>query len=72
MKLKEKVRIGSRVKKKYDKARTPYQRVLESPHVSKDDKKRLKEWYGQYNPAELKRTISRVQKRLQKEIERRW
>ncbi len=71
MKLKEKVRIGSRVKKKYDKARTPYQRVLESPHVSKDDKKRLREWYGQYNPAELKRAISRVQKRLQKQIERR-
>lgn len=71
MKLKEKVRIGSRVRKKHDKARTPYQRVLESPHVSKDDKKKLRRRYKQHNPAELKRTISRVQKRLQKEIERR-
>jgi len=30
MKLIEKTRIGSRVKKKYDRARTPLQRVLES------------------------------------------
>jgi len=28
MKLKSKERVGSRVKKKYDQARTPYQRVL--------------------------------------------
>ncbi|HZX14544.1 MAG TPA: transposase, partial [Thermodesulfobacteriota bacterium] len=33
MKLKEKTRIGSRVKKRYDKPKTPYQRVLESPCV---------------------------------------
>ncbi|RPJ09657.1 MAG: hypothetical protein EHM28_00940 [Spirochaetaceae bacterium] len=30
MKLVEKVRVGSRVTKKYDEARTPYQRLLES------------------------------------------
>ncbi|MBI4654201.1 MAG: hypothetical protein HY752_04320 [Nitrospirae bacterium] len=31
MKIVEKTRVGSRVKKKYDIARTPYKRVLESP-----------------------------------------
>jgi hypothetical protein len=33
MKLVEKTRVGSKVKKRYDQARTPYQRVLESPHI---------------------------------------
>ena len=34
MKLKEKVRKGSKVKRIYDKPQTPYARVLASPHVS--------------------------------------
>lgn len=64
MKLKTKERIGSRVKKRYDKAQTPYQRVLAAPQVSKPDQERLKAKYATLNPAALKRKIDRLQQRL--------
>lgn len=66
MKLIEKVRDGARVTKRYDKAQTPYQRVLASPHVSPAVKRRLRRRYATLNPAELKREIDRLQKRLLK------
>lgn len=66
MKLKEKVRDGARVTKHYDKAQTPYARVLNSPHVSKAVKSRLRKEHATLNPAELKREIERIQKRLHK------
>ncbi|WP_083816150.1 integrase catalytic domain-containing protein [Thermodesulfobium narugense] len=40
MKQISKERIGSKVTKKYDKARTPYQRILENPGVEKIDKEK--------------------------------
>ncbi len=66
MKLIEKTRIGSSVKKKYDKARTPYKRVLESPHTAEHAKNKLKRQYAKLNPAELKRQITKLQTRLLK------
>jgi hypothetical protein len=42
IKLIEKTRVGSKVIKKYDKPRTPYQRVLESLLVPDDKKQQLK------------------------------
>jgi hypothetical protein len=66
MKLMEKTRIGSRVKKKYDKPRTPYQRVIESPHVPEDRKEQLRKQYATLNPAALKRTITKLQQKLLK------
>lgn len=66
MKLKEKIRIGSQVKKSYDQAQTPYQRVLASPFVSSQAKERLTQEYAKLNPAELKREISRLQDKLLK------
>jgi len=42
MKLIEKTRQGSKVTRKYDHPKTPYQRVLESPHVDEETKKKLK------------------------------
>lgn len=65
MKLKEKVRVGSKVIKKYDTPRTPYQRVLESKHVPENKKEVLKAQYKQLNPAELQRQIIRLQEKLQ-------
>jgi hypothetical protein len=38
LKLQSKTRVDGKLKKKYDIARTPYQRVLESPDVSEADK----------------------------------
>ena len=64
MKLVSKQRIGSQVKKVYDKPTTPYKRVLASPDVKKGDKNRIRKIYSTLNPAELKRNISRLQEKL--------
>lgn len=64
MKLIEKTRIGSKVTKKYDKAKTPYRRILASPDVSAQDKQRLKTQYSKLNPAQLKRQITQLQQKL--------
>lgn len=66
MKLKEKTRDGARVKKRYDSPKTPYQRVMDSPQVSKTAKEELKAYYEQLNPAELHRNIQRLQRKLPK------
>jgi len=64
MKLLEKTRVGSKVKKKYDKPQTPYQRVMASPYISKEIKKWLSREHDKLNPAELKRNITRLQNKL--------
>jgi hypothetical protein len=66
MKLEEKIRVGSKVKKRYDQPRTPYRRVLESPLVEKEHKKKLNQEYSKLNPAELRRQISSLQIKLRK------
>jgi hypothetical protein len=63
-KLVEKIRQGSRVTKRYDKARTPYRRVLESNQVPETCKKKLRDQYQKLNPAELHRHILRLQEAL--------
>lgn len=63
-KLLEKTRVGSKVRKKYDQARTPYRRVLESPFISREAKEELEREYAKLNPVELKREIIRLQDRL--------
>lgn len=57
MKLVEKTRVGSKVRKKYDTARTPYQRVLASPDIDDSVKDQLRELYPTLNPVELQRHI---------------
>lgn len=64
MKLTEKTRVGSRVSKKYDQARTPYRRVVGSPSISRRTKEELQREYAELNPVELKREIIRLQDRL--------
>src|SRR6266536_356959 len=64
MKLKSKERHGARVTKKYDKARTPYQRVLESSFIDEQTKEQLRQRYELHNPAQLKRQIERWQRKL--------
>lgn len=65
MKLVEKTRQGSKVTKKYDQARTPYQRVLESHRVPEEAKQEVKRVYAALNPVTLKREICRLQDRLE-------
>jgi hypothetical protein len=64
MKLTEKTRVGSKVRKKYDQAKTPYRRVLESSFPSREEKEELEQEYAKLNPVELKREIIRLQDRL--------
>jgi len=65
MKLIEKTRIGSKVRKKYDSAKTPYRRVLESDTVSDAAKEGLERIYATLNPAYLNREVNRLQDRLE-------
>jgi hypothetical protein len=64
MKLIQKTRIGSRVRKKYDKPQTPYQRVLASPFVLEINKEELRQQYSNLNPAMLRRQIAKLQNKL--------
>lgn len=59
MKLKSKIRIGGRICRRYERARTPYQRISESNKISRLKKQELKMIYESLNPAELKREIER-------------
>jgi len=56
-KLIAKERIGNRTIKRYDPAKTPYQRVLEHKDISLEAKAWLMNLYVQLNPAELRRSI---------------
>jgi len=64
MKLVQKTRIGSRVKKKYDKPQTPYQRALASSLIPENQKETLRQQYARLNPAELRRNIANLQSKL--------
>jgi len=63
-KLMSKTREGSKVKKIYDEPKSPYQRVLDSPHVSEQCKQNLRDQFVSLNPAELHRKILRLQGKL--------
>jgi hypothetical protein len=66
MKLQSKERVGSKVIKRYDRAQTPYQRVLTAVSVSKAVKQLLRAKYETLNPAALKRKLMRLQDQLLK------
>jgi hypothetical protein len=65
-KLIKKEKIGSKVIKRYDEAKTPYRRVLESPHIKDEIKVKIRKEYAMLNPAEIKRKITKLQNRLLK------
>jgi len=56
-KLIAKERIGNQTLKRYDTAKTPYQRILERKDISLEAKARLMNLYLHLNPAELRRRI---------------
>jgi hypothetical protein len=64
MKLIQKIRVGSKVRKKYDEPQTPYQRVLVSPFVPEIKKEELRQEYANLNPAMLRRQIAKLQNKL--------
>ena len=56
-KLVAKERIGNQTLKRYDAAKTPYQRVLKRKEITLEAKARLMNLYVQLNPVELRRRI---------------
>lgn len=62
--LVSKTRNGAKVSRRYDIARTPYQRLLESPHITAETKRTLRAQYDGLNPAELSTQIGRLQRAL--------
>jgi len=66
LKLIAKQRIGNQTLKRYDRAKTPYQRVLERQDISLETKARLMNVYVQLNPAELRRRIDQKTAKLWK------
>lgn len=56
----EKIRIGSKYRRKYDKAQTPYARVLVHKNVDVNIKKSLKQLHETLNPLDLKKEIDKL------------
>lgn len=57
VKIIQKVRVGSKIIKKYDTPKTPLQRILESTHIPPQTKEKLKEEFQKLNPFELQRQM---------------
>lgn len=60
----EKIRVGSKYKRKYDKAQTPYQRVLAHPNVPKETKEKLRKEHETLNPLVLKDEMERLRTKI--------
>jgi hypothetical protein len=65
-KLVAKERIGNQTFRRYDTAKTPYQRILERLDISLEAKARLMNFYVQLNPAQLRRRIDQNTAKLWK------
>ncbi|HOU64399.1 MAG TPA: hypothetical protein PLA70_12175 [Tenuifilaceae bacterium] len=66
VKLIDKIRDGSKIKKKYDPPRTPFQRVLESPAIPEEHKAKLKTLFSTLNPIQLRNTMHTKITQIQK------
>ncbi len=66
MKLVKKVRVGSKLKRTYDKPKTPLRRVLQSGKYHRGKAKRLKDLLSSLDPFELSEAIDRKLKRIYK------
>ena len=64
VKLVQKVRSGSKVRRIYDELQTPYHRMLGSKSVRDEVKARLKQQYATLNPVALKRELTRLTEHL--------
>jgi len=60
----KKIRFGSRYKRVYDKAKTPFQRVMEHKLVSDKNKQKLKEEHDQLDMTKLKQKVDEITRRL--------
>ena len=65
IKLASKTRVNGRIKRTYDQARTPYQRLMESRQIDRETKQQLKATYESLNPAKLQRSLSQLREQLE-------
>ena len=70
IKLVSKTRIGAKMKKKYDRAKTPYLRLMESINLTDDQKVNLEHRYQTLNPFELKAGLERKMKEFYELLKR--
>lgn len=70
MKLLRKSRIGARIKKEYDLPKTPYQRLMECPQISEEQKAKLRERKARLNPFRLQEELERKLQTFQEELRR--
>lgn len=59
VKLINKQRVGSKIIKKHDSPKTPFQRILESEHISSNSKQKLTAIFRTLNPYKLEEDIRR-------------
>lgn len=65
MKIVSKEKVNNSVcRKKYDEAKTPYQRLIESKQISCQQKQKLTEMYLSLNPVKLKNNIDQKIKKI--------
>jgi len=65
IRLKSKERVEGRIKRKYDKPKTPYQRLMESGQIGKETKRELRKIYEGLNPAAVCRRITALREQLE-------
>jgi hypothetical protein len=65
IKLASKTRVNGRIKRTYDRARTPYQRLMESRQIDRKAKQQLQATYEALNPAALQRRLSELREQLE-------
>jgi len=68
MKLVDKQRFGSKVKKTYGPPMTPYKKLLQSPALTEKAKRQLRKQYVTLNPAKLDRDITALEVKLTKSV----
>jgi hypothetical protein len=71
MKLVSKTRVGGKLIKKYDRPKTPYQRLLDHPKVSYVTKRKLRQMFETKNPFFLKQALDKKLQEFFKNVERR-
>jgi hypothetical protein len=64
MKLTDKTRVGPKVRRVYDRPRSPYRRLLASPDLSGQAKAELTRRYERYNPVLLEQEVHRAVRTL--------
>ena len=65
IKIREKVRILGRIQRRYEPARTPYQRLIRDGQVAAEVQQQLRAEYEQLNPAELRRKLDALRVELE-------